>query len=268
MNLARLPVIREWVLSWLILGRNKLYVLASSLVDLIFFIAFGFMTGPVYDKLTEHVIIIGSLVSQQLRAPGRARPAIIDVLFQPPVSSFTWKFFLLLLLLAVVVFVIYCLFHGLNWWMATSLTTKKTHWREYMMSFARVNALWFGLFMVWYCIDTIFDLRRLVLEKALDQPAPGAAIVLNIILGIIVYFAIVSYPLLSIKKAFSQGLRRLLFFVPALVFVLAHFLVGNLIIKLLAQVHQGVMFVGGAILLFILMAWTRVYVSVIVRGMK
>lgn len=91
MSIARMPVIREWLESWMLLVRNTTFVLASGLVDVVFFIAYGFLTAPVFDKLAEHVIVIGTLVSEQMRvAAGRARPAVIDTLFQQPVSQYTW----------------------------------------------------------------------------------------------------------------------------------------------------------------------------------
>jgi len=58
MSIARLPVIKEWLESWLLLARNSTFVLASGLVDMVFFIAYGFLTAPVFDKLAEHVIVI------------------------------------------------------------------------------------------------------------------------------------------------------------------------------------------------------------------
>ncbi len=265
MKLAQLPVIKEWALSWLLLSRNKTFVLASALVDIVFFYIYGLMTGPIFANLTNHTIIIGTLVSQELRvAAGRARPAVIDLLLLDPTKKFTLQFVGLLLVLAIVVFVIYSIFQGLNWWMASSITKKTMHWKEYLLKFAKINILWFVLFSIWYCLDSIFDLRRLILEKSLNQPAAGASIVLNIVLGIIIYFALVSYPLLSAKKSFSRGLNFKLI-IPAFLLVAVHFLVGNIIIKWLAQINTTLMFVLGAIIFLVLLAWTRTYISLIME---
>lgn len=267
MGLAALPFIREWILSWAALARNKGYALASALVDALFFIAFGFLTGPVFAKLTEHVIIIGTLVSSQMRsAAGRARPAVIDALFQQPVSRYTWQFLGLLALLLVTVFVLYCALHGLNWWLATSVAGKKTHWRDFLLRFARVNALWFALYVAWYCLDTVFDLRRLVVEKLSSQPAQGPAILLTIALVAIGYFAIVSYPLLNVRKAFALGIRAIPTLVPAFLLVAAHALVGNFIVRWLATVNAAAHFIIGIILLLVLLAWARLYIARVVRA--
>ncbi len=266
MNLATIIFIREWITAWRLLARHALVAFASGLIDLVFFLAFAFFTTPVFGKLTTHVIIIGSLVSEQMRAPaGRLRPAVIDTLFQEPVRQYTVQFLGLLLLLAVIVFVLFCLFQGMNWWLATSIAGKKQNWRAFLLGFARVNLLWFGLYALWYCADTVFDLRRLMLEKSLGQPAPTASIVLAIILAVLIYFAIISYPLLSIRKAFRAGTRGARVLIPAVLLILVHFLAGNLMTQWIARVNTLAMLVIGAVLLFSLLAWSRVYLARMVQ---
>lgn len=259
MNLAKLTVVKEWLASWKSLRKNPLYLLSSGLIDIVFFITFGLLTAPIFDKLTQHVIIIGSLVSELMRAPaGRARPAVVDALFMEPVKQFTWQFFGLLLLLAVTIFVLYCILHGFCWFMAIYLAGKKTSWKKHMIGFARVNLLWFGLFVAWFATDAIFDLRRLVVEKASGQPDMTSAVVLYVVLLAIIYLALLSYPSLSIKSAFSRNITAAF---PAIVLVIIHFLAGNLVVTWLGQLNQTLMFVAGAIILFVLMAWARLYIA-------
>ncbi len=266
MDFTRFLVIREWLHAWRTLFQNKGFALASGLVDLVFFLAFGFVTAPVFDKLTEHVIIIGSLVSEQMRvAVGRTRPAVLDALFQQPVSQYTWQFLGLLAVLALVVFVLYALLQGTAWWLASSVVHKPLRWREFLMGFARVHVLWFALYAAWYCVDAILDLRRIVVAKALGQAVSGTNVVLLAVLGIVIYFALISSPLLSIRKAFALGIRKAGVLLPAFVVVDAHFLAGNFVVRWLGTLNTTVMFVVGTVLLLIVLAWTRVYLSMIVR---
>jgi len=267
MKLVALPFVKEWIASWKAIAQHKLYALASMVIDLVFFLCFGFLTAPIFDKLSVHVIIIGTLLSAQMRAAeGRARPAVIDALFQQPVSHFTWQFIGLLALLVITVFVLYCVLHGINWWLATSLAGKKTHWRAFLLQFLRVNALWMALYVAWYATDTVFDLRRMVVEKLSGQPAQGSALLLSVVLVALGYFAIVSYPLLNIRGAFSIGARKIPVIVPALVLIIAQFLVGNLIVGWLFTVNATAYFIIGSILLLFLLAWSRLYVARVVRS--
>ncbi len=269
MDLARIVVIREWVASWKTLAHQGLYVIASGLMDFLFLFSFGFLTRPVFDKLTEHVIIIGTLVSEQMRVPaGRVRPAVLDALFLDPARNYTWQFLGLLIVLAVVMFVLFCLFQGMAWWFATSVAGKKTPWRIFLLQFARINLLWFGLYAAWSVVDAIFDVRRLVVEKALGQSAPASGILLGIVLVLLISFAVLSYPLLNIRKAVLLGTRHVQTMVPAFILIIVQFLTGNFLLQWIAQVSKLALFILGTVILVVLLAWSRLYVARLVQAVQ
>jgi hypothetical protein len=267
MSLTKLVAVREWVSAWKTVWQQKTFALASALLDLVFLISFGFLTAPVLGKLQQHVIIIGSLVSRQLQVPaGRARPAVIDTLFQPPASAYVWQFLGLLLVLALIMFLLYSIVQGLNWWLALGAAGHAKDWKQFLLGFARVNTLWFVLVLLWFCIDTVLDLRRLLVEKATGVAAGGAGTVASVVLLIILYFALASYPLLSARKAFRLGVRKAKVLVPAGVIIAAHFFAGNSIVRWLQGINTTLMFLVGAVLLFALLAWARVYIARVVAG--
>jgi len=198
---------------------------------------------------------------------GRARPAVIDALFQPPVDNYTWQFFGLLLVLALVVFVLFCIFQGLNWWFAAGIAGNAGKYKSFLLGFARVNVLWLLLGMIWFCLDAVFDLRRLLIEKATGQPATLAGNILLVVLVLVIYAALVSYPVLNIRKALALCFSMATVLIPGLLLVFAHFLVGNMIVRWLYTLNQTLMFVVGAVLLLVLISWARVYVArVVLRG--
>jgi hypothetical protein len=267
MNFAKNSVVRNWIESWKVLWLQKWYPLVSGIIDLFFLVAFGFFTGPVFDALSRHIIIIGSLVSGALQTPaGRARPAVMGVLFQEPARQFTMQFLGLLAVLGVVVFVLYCLFQGLNWYLAKTLIGKPGKWRTFLLRFTKINVLWFLLYAIWYVVDAVFDLRRLAIEKATGQTASGAGIALLAVIAIMIYFALVSYPLMSVRAGFVLGIRRFAVLVPAFVLIAVQFLAANRLLAWLAPISRTTVFVLGAIFLFVLFAWTRVFVLKIVGG--
>jgi hypothetical protein len=197
---------------------------------------------------------------------GRTRPAIIEALFQPPVSKYTWQFLALLLILAIVLFAVFCIFQGIAWMLASRVSGKKMQWRVFLIKFARITLLWAGLYFLWQCLDTIFDLRRIVIEKAMNMPAPGAGIVLSILIGIMIYFAAVSYPLLAVKNAFRVGINKAGVLVPAGVVIAAQLYIGNFITKKVAVFNPKLAFIVGAIILLVLVGWSRLYITRVVRG--
>lgn len=265
MKFAKIKAIREWMLAWKALAANGWYVLACALLDIAFFVAYGFIRAPLFENLTNHVIVVGTLLTQKMSSVAdRTRPAIIDALFQPPVLRYTLQFIGLLAVLALVIFVLYCIFQGVAWYLAGKLDKSKMHWRVFLTHFARINLLWFGFYFLWQCVSMVFDLRRVAIEKATSQPAPEAGIALMVVLAVLVYFAIISYPSLSIRKAFSMGTRRL-YLLAAGFIVLLQFFVGNLVVTQIARFNPKLSFIVGVILMLVLISWSRAYATFVVR---
>jgi hypothetical protein len=288
--LSQLPLIKEWTLSWLVLARNKGYVLASALLDIVFlflagmpfiydwFSAFvhsfniislprpGFIPALFFDQLQNHIGIIFKLTAEQMHeAAGRARPAVLDTLFQPPVSAYTWQFLGMFVLVVFFVFLLFSIIQGLAWWMATNAAGTRSNARSFVLRFAKLNLLWFALYFLWQCLDNLFDLRDVVIEKASGSPSFTGDIVFSVILVALVYFALLSYPVLSARTALKTGTRKLYVLLPAVLFMAVHVLAGNAVVKWLAPLSAPVAFVLGAVILLVLLAWTRVYVALVMK---
>ncbi len=257
--------VKEWIIAWKAVWARGWYLPFSAVLDLLFLVLYGFMTSPVFDKLTEHIIVIGALVSEQMSVADRARPAVIDALFQEPVSKYTWQFLGLLVLLAIVVFVLYCIIQGVAWLIAGKLVNSKMHWRQYLLCFIRINLVWAGLYFLWQCIDTLLSLRNLVVEKITGQPVISTDVFMIFLLVILFYFALVSYPLLAIKKAFLVGTKKLFFIIPAMIVVVLQFFIANYVVKKLGEISPKFGFIIGVIIVLLLLGWSRAYITFVVR---
>lgn len=266
MKMRKTSVFNEWLFAWKLIWKKEWYVPASAVLDVLFLVLYGFMTSQLFDKLTEHVIVIGTLLTEQMRAVAdRTRPAVIDALFQPPVSKYTWQFVALLVILAIVIFVLFCVFQGLAWFVAARLTGLRMHWRKYLLVFARISLLWAGLYFFWQVADTVLNLRRIAVEKITGQVISGSGVVMPVLLAILVYFAIVSYALLGIKNAFVVGTKKIMVLLPAVVIVCLQFFICNYLLTRLAEISPKLSFIITVIVLLVLLAWTRAYATFVVR---
>lgn len=258
--------LREWVPSWKAVWAKSWYLPASAVLDIAFFFLYGLMTAPLFSRLSDHVVAIGALVARQIQADaGRARPAVVDALFQPPASQYVWQFIGLLLLLAMVLFFLFCTIQGLAWWIAAIASGWKMHWRKFLTGFARINLLWAGLYFVWVCIGTLLEVRSIAIEKIMGQPAAGAGIVHAVLIGIIAYFALASYPLLSIKKGFVTGVRKILVLATAGAIIALQLVAGNFLMGKLSLMSAKLSFIISAITLLVLVGWSRAYATRVVR---
>jgi hypothetical protein len=287
--LADLPLIREWLESWKLLCRNLLAVLASGLVDVVFLFLIGlpfifdllglvvhnfrilslpqpgFLPSLFFTGLTNTLQNLYVTLNQQIAAlAGRARPAIIDLLFQQPTSAFTWKFLALFVAMIIVVWLFFALLRGTSWWIAASIAGRTQKARSYLKRFAGVSSVWFGLLLLWQVADSVLDIRNIALKAATGQEA-GGGILMIVLLAAIVYFATISYVTLHVRSAFIVGAKKVAGVLPAFVFVIIHFLAGNLVVGKLAAVSAMLSFIIGALLLLILLAWSRVYLTLVLE---
>ena len=202
---------------------NPLKMVGCIALDLFFFFAYGWLSMPVFDKLTEYIIVISALVSDSLKGSGRlyvSNKSLVDILFAPPLGGFVAKFFLLLLLLGFAVYFLYCVFQGMVWKMSSEIAGYALSLRDYLRSFFVTNVVWFALFVVYYFWDLLLKIRTTILAKLNPAYVQGdlwsmAAIVLSLI---VVYFMVLSYVAGSIKMGFKAGWSGWRDFAPPILF--------------------------------------------------
>ena len=251
---------------------DALSLLFSVLLDASFLFAYGFLTAPVRDKIVEHAIIIGNILSEaskQFLQTRQASPGIIELLLtNAAIRPFLVKLVVLLLLLLLVVYVIYCFFQGTNWKLAQDLVGKKMPYHQYMILFARVNIFWFLFFGVHAVLSTLVSLRGVVVERVL-QVAPSAApqVMLNIVFGILLFLAFLSYGLLGVKKPIRSALQLSIQkkSITMLVVLVAAFAIINYLLVWAAGFTTALQLLLGVVVLLPAVFVTRLYVmSVIV----
>ena len=239
-----------------VLKQNALILLLCSLIDVGFFFVYGFLTSPIRQKIAMQAIELGSLLS------GQGVPALSG-LFTPQTSVFTEKIVFSLIIFAVLTYVLYCVFQGVNWKLALDITGRKTKWLSYLNNFARVNALWFVIFVLFYAINVFAAMRRAILS-ALGTAGFDVISLFSIIgMAVIAYFALLSYPSTSIKKAWATGkkLKSISIFLP----IIVYFIALNFLLAFIGAKSPDIMYITGLILFFPALTWARVLIALEVK---
>ncbi len=243
--------------SWKILKENALLVLLCSLIDFLFLFAYGFLTSPIRQKMGLQMLELGKVLAAQ------GMPALSG-LFTAQASVFLEKLAFSLIIFAVLTYVLYCVFQGVNWKLALDMTGKKQEWLSYLNSFAKVNALWFSLFVLAFALNVFAAMRRTVLQ-AMNTPGGNVlgwvSLVAVFLIGVC---AVLSYPSTSVKQGWrlAQQFKKVL---PVIAAIAVYFAALNYVLILLAGVNTDLMYVVGIILLFPAVTWSRVLISLRVR---
>lgn len=249
--------------------KNPLLFLYSLLLDMFFLFTYGLLTTPIFSKLTEHTILIASLVSSQLQAQ-RTNKSLIDLLFSPTIAPFVYQFFLLLLLLIALVYVLYCLFQGASWKFAHQIAGNKWEWNKHLITFAKTNLFWLIILCMYSVIDLVLKIRQTILLTSNQQYNPSIVGVVfgTILMLTIFYFVLLSYGAGSIKKAWTAGIKGWKQTLPAFLFIIILFTIIDRILFFASTWRPEVAYVLGIVLFLPALTWTKVYIVYIVEALK
>jgi len=184
----------------------------SVLVDFAFLFAYGFVTAPVRDKIVEHAVIVGEILSRaskEMLQTRQASPGLLELLVtNQEARPFLLKLLVLLVLLLGVIYLVYCFFQGTNWKLAVDAVDGKRSYREYLMGFARVNVWWFVAFGLVTVLQTVASLYGVVVERV-SQVAPGTFVptLLNVVFGVFIFVAFISYALVGRARPAREAWR-------------------------------------------------------------
>lgn len=246
--------------------KNKKWVLLSSLMDLLFFFAYGFATAPIYRKLVEYINVIGSFAGEAIQTATRESRSMSTILLDPAIKSYFYDMVWLLIILLITVYVLYCLFQAFNWKIALQLTGKKIKYLDYLKKFAMINIIWFVLFVAYYLLGFAIDIRKAIISAVMQiSPSSMLNILLTFFLIIIAYFAVISYVKISLKKSFFIGKSKIRQLLPSILIIAIYILVLNIILALLTQVNVILAIVLGLILFIPAITLARIYISLIIQ---
>lgn len=266
-DLTKYLVVSELGNAFILLKKNPFWLVIASVIDALFFLAYGFFTTPVSDKILEHSVLLANQLSELLKQqPGRVPTGLLSKLFSGEMWPYTAKLLILIFVLFAIIYIIYAIFHGSSWWMATHIAGEKKAYKPYFMGFAKINLLWIGCYLLYKFLDLIISLRQLLIEKILPGTPNIAGNILTGLFAIVVITAILSYPLLKMKTLFITPVKTTL---PMLIIGASLFLIAwqtipiTIIGKLTGKLALGQLV--GLIILFPTMNLIRVYFTRVLR---
>ncbi len=250
-------IIKELMNSLSLIKKNSFLLVVAAIIDALFFIAYGFFTGPVSRKISEHAILLSNNLSPLL-AEQHAQKGILELLFAPELRPLTFKLTLLILLLFAISYIIYCIFHGTSWWMAAKIAGQKWSYRDYVLGFAKINLIWLACYVVFKAFDTFFSIRQLIIEKIIPNSPNIASKVLLAVLILLSLSAFFSYSTLKAKTLFKTKIKTS---IPLAVLCAAFFIIAWTLPMTIARLTEikELGFILGLILIFPTIILIKVY---------
>ncbi len=240
------------------------YFLACMGVDVLFFFALGFFTAPVSLKMKHILLQITTIFATALKDADRNQ-TILDALFSINTMPFWKTLSLYALLFVFIIYLVYIIFQSIAWNLSLRIINKKIPYWKYLKSFAILNIFWFVILILYNLADLLGDLRN-TLNTLSD--VNFISIFANFFLLIFIYFAVISYTNLSLKKAFRLGWKKYRPLLTYYVLVIIYFFVLNLILSELFRINYIFAVIIGLILFLPAITWARVFMALQIEKVK
>ena len=250
------------------------FVLQAVISDLFFLFLYGFVWGGIGFKIQEYSVAVAGLIQKKssLLVKGQFGTSLIDLIKQDSLIKFYLnKLILLIIILAVFTYIMYCIFQSFSWRMADIFS--EIPFYKYMLQFGILNIFWFFLISVYYALFAFFDFSLTLMQRLGNIPSKAPLILLNIFLGVALYFAFISYPLIGkfgilkiIRKTFSIGVLKIKKIMPMYLVVVIILMVLNYFLALFFMLHVKAMIVAGIVIALPVVSLIRIYIIKVVNG--
>jgi len=249
-------------------------LLVSALCDVLFFFIFGFITAPLYMKITEYIVIIGTTISESASLLMRGQEATISSIISnnPETSMYFNRLILIYVILAISIYIIYTFFHSVSWRISFSIAGKKTSIYKFMKEFSLLTLFWFAIYIIYYFIDFFSELRMAALQSMNIESQNLFGSFATVIVILIFYFSMISYTLIGkgntrekIKKSLIIGVKKAKYLIPCYAVIAVVYLILETILDKLATVNVYLMVIVGLLTMIPAITWARVYLISIVE---
>jgi len=259
-DLSKTLIVKELLNTFTLIRKQSLLFVLAAIIDALFFVAFGFFTGPIRRKIVEYGVLIANKLSSQ-----GVQSGMLKHLFMPDYSPLTMNLFTLVFVFFVVLYVLYVAFHGTTWWLATRIAGGKAAFRKYFLGFASLNLIWIGLFMIWFAFKTILDLRHSIIKVLIPTVPDIAGGMMLIVLAFLLINAFVSYPRLKRNELFKIPWKTS---AALIILCLSIFLTGQFINQQIARLHYDAGLIIGLIVMFPLLSYIRIYATRVITHVR
>ena len=243
-----------------IFRENLIKISFPLLSDLLLVFIYGFIvTGYIAEVITNEMIRYGFEVSSAKQAYPQG------IFFNEATKPILIRISLLILAMILITYILFVIFQSFSFWYCRRISKlREKGFFSYFGEFCKVNAFWFGIFVIYNIIS--------YLDGLLSMSA-GPGIFLDIFFLAMVYFALISCSMLpeikgfaNIKRSFSLGIKKIDSLLPAYAIVLFVFFVINMVLTLSLRLGNAIFIFIGVFLLMPALSWMRIYFMAVTKS--
>ncbi|MBD3309591.1 hypothetical protein GF351_00040 [Candidatus Woesearchaeota archaeon] len=256
--------------------RNCQFVPFAVLVDMLFLWVYGLTSSFFTDTMMYKLTVIAEILMQDPHTPDlyMTRPGLLNlVLSNPETSALFGQFLLWAGGLAAASYLIYCIFQSLSWKFCFRIAGKEIGYQQYLKAFAKVNVLWFILFIIYSVMMILVSFRdRIGSLDYINEPAGATSSVLTVLFIVVLWLASLSYCLADkskpVRKTFRMIMKNPGAVFSATIVIAAVFVVVDLLLRQAFSISQSMMVIAGIFIAAPLFVWQRVLLKKVVDKVR
>lgn len=251
--------------SFVLAKNNLLYVFWPVLLDLLFLLTAGFSGNLILSKAFPFLEKFAEL---NVNAPSVS--SMTDSEFSAFISqsaektSLANQAFNIFIQFIIVLFVLWLIFQGINWFLAAKCVKDKVDFKKYMLNFSAISLLGF----LSSCAAA-FLIMSLSVKNILSQNLANmffTNIITVVLFAVILYFLFVGYASSHkhnlkefLKNVFVLGIKDFKNIIFAYLMLIILFCIIDYMLNLLFAVNSSIALIAGVFILMPLIALSRIY---------
>ena len=254
-----------------LIKKEPFYIALPSLIDLIFLMVMGFIgnfflitkAAPLLERMAEIKLESSVTSMDEYAAAVMSQQSELFPLAMQVMGIFVK--------LALSILLLWIIFQGINWYLASKFDNKKVKPWNFLKNFTITTIIVaiFEFFIALFYYNT-------TLKNALGQNNPTVQFLINsasiISLVVLYYFTLISYSMCYqyklkelCKKTIKVGVKRIQEISLVILSLAVMFVILNYAIKMLSLISVNLMLVVGVILVFPLIAFSRMHLIKIIN---
>lgn len=254
MNLEKTKPIHALLSALNHIRAQPFLLVVSSIIDAFFFIAYGFLTTPVLDRIVAQSVLITNELGKAWAAGPTA--GLLKLLILDPIKPLTGKLLILLGILFIVTFLVWVIFQGSSWYFCRHLAKKPVSYKKYLLGFARINLIWIAAYILYKLLDAIIGLRFVLIKKFEPAAINILGTALDALFVLLIITALYSYPSLRELALFRKKITHTL---THLALCATLYFASTFIINQIAKIHLEAGFIAGVVILFPIITLIKTY---------
>lgn len=247
--------------------KKPLSLFFPVLLDFLAMLFFGYTLLDVQRRALDVVGNLNSLLQQSLNTTMKVlneSNTAISFAQQQDLASLEWALLKLVFILLISFWIMWMVLQGGSWKLASSIAEKKTKLWRFLGRFITISILWLSVLS----IINLFILRhQFGLQIEFHKTGMDLLTIIALFFNIVTaYFMMISYSLLGgnktkdiLKKTFQIGILRFPQVFLSYLFVLAGFIVIDMILRLAGLIGNVFMLITGVITLLPYITVSRIY---------